>query len=89
MQPHSAAPSMMAPPAPLVRACRDVITSAGVVTTVLAGPFDPNQESDVNPLDGLRAMNPALADALMPLMDAVMELDERTGFLGTGSFPVV
>lgn len=61
-----------APTSSVVQSCRDVITAAGAVT--LAG--DPR---DV--IADIERVNPALAGPLGTLMDAVMTLDYRTGFL--------
>lgn len=82
-------PSTPTPPAPLVRACRDIITHAGVVATTLTGPVDPSVQRLDDPLEELHMTNPALAAALAPMLDAVMDLDARTGFLSPDGFPTI
>jgi len=66
--------TLQAPPAPLVRSCRDVLACAGDVALTLVG--DPEQL-----LAELAAVNPRLARRMALLLDAVMELDYRTDYL--------
>lgn len=60
--------------APVVRSVREVITASGQVTRAMLG--DPTGE-----IHAIGRRNPALAEALAPFLDAVMDLDYRTGFL--------
>ena len=62
------------PPEPVIRHCRAVIEQSGRVTLALLA--DP-----VHDIGQIRRVNPALADALAPFLDAVMTLDATTGFL--------
>jgi hypothetical protein len=66
---------------PVARTCRDVINSAAAVTRMLLGNPDPDQPDYTSPLADLEATNPALAALLAPMLDSVMELEARTGFL--------
>lgn len=63
------------PTATVMRSCREVITAAGTVTSMLA--HDPRAA-----VAALEQVNPALAGPLASMFDAVMDLDARTGFLG-------
>lgn len=64
------------PSEPLTRHCRDVIAQAGHVTVAMLA--DPERDMHMRII---RRVNPALALALAPFLDAVMTLDARTGFL--------
>lgn len=65
---------MASPDYPVVRSCRDIIAAAGDVTAMLAtAPPDY--------LERLRLVAPELAQVLLPLTDAVYDLDYRTAYL--------
>lgn len=70
---HQPVPTIT-PASPVVRSAREVITHSGAVTLALLA--DPMRD-----LRAIRRLNPALALALAPFLDAVMDLDARTGFL--------
>ena len=68
-------PIPVIPPAdPLTQHCRAVIEQAGHVTLTLLGDH-------MRDIRVIRQVNPALASALAPFLDAVMTLDATTGFL--------
>jgi hypothetical protein len=75
-------PTIITPPEPLVRSCATIVDSARAVYHAAFGTPDPSAPRYDDPLDQVRTVNPALADALAPMLDAVIELDSRTGFLG-------
>ena len=62
------------PVEPVIRHCRDVVAQSAHVTRALLA--DPARDLRV-----IRRVNPALATALTPFLDAVMTLDATTGFL--------
>jgi hypothetical protein len=66
-------PAPTGPPAPVVRSCHDVIqAAAGVTQAITQSPM----------LAQIRHYHPDVADKLLRLTDAVLDLDFHTNLLG-------